>query len=71
MIYVSEKQINSIQLGQTFKVEIPAIPGQTFSGKVTNISGAMDATAKAFPVKITVENPKHLIKAGMFAKVYL
>jgi len=71
MIYVNEKQINSIKLGQTFKVEIPSIPGQTFTGKVTNISGAMDTAAKAFPVKITVENPQHLIKAGMFAKVYL
>lgn len=71
MIYVNERQINTMQLGQTYKVEIPAIPGQTFNGKVTNISGAMDTTAKAFPVKITVENPKHLIKDGMFAKVYL
>ena len=70
-LFVNEKKINSLQLGQSYKVELPAIPGKSFSGKITSISGAMDTASKAYPVKITVENPEHLIKDGMFAKVYL
>jgi len=70
-VLVNEKKINSLKLGQSFKVDLPAIPDKSFSGKITNISGGMDTASKAYPVKITVKNPGHLIKDGMFARVYL
>lgn len=70
-LFVNESKINNIKLGQTYKVELPAIPGQSFKGSVTNISGAADTTSKAYPVKITINNPQHLIKDGMYACVYL
>ncbi|MEN6350933.1 MAG: efflux RND transporter periplasmic adaptor subunit [Syntrophomonas sp.] len=70
-LFVNENKINDLKLGQTFKVELPAIPGQSFQGKVTNISGAKDTSSKAYPVKITVENSQHLIKDGMYACVHL
>lgn len=70
-LFVNEKKINSLKVGQSYKVDLAAIPEQTFSGVVTDISEAKDTTSKAYPVRITVENPNHLIKDGMFARVYL
>jgi len=70
-LFVNENKINDLKTGQPYKVSVPAIPGQTFQGKVTNISGAADTASKAYPVKITVKNPQHLIKDGMYACVYL
>lgn len=69
-LFVNENKINDLKLGQSFKVTLPAIRGQTFEGRVTNISGAADMGSKAYPVKITVKNPQHLIKDGMYACVY-
>lgn len=70
-LFVNEKKINSLKVGQSYKVDLAAIPDQTFSGIVTDISEAKDTASKAYPVRITVENPNHLIKDGMFARVYL
>jgi len=70
-ILVNENTVNSLNVGQTYKVALTAIPDQVFSGTVSDISEAMDTASKAYPVRITVENPQHLVKDGMFAKVYL
>ncbi|MHC1721974.1 MAG: efflux RND transporter periplasmic adaptor subunit [Aminipila sp.] len=70
-LFVNEKKINSLKVGQSYKVNLAAIPDQTFNGIVTDISEAKDTASKAYPVRITVENPNHLIKDGMFAQVYL
>ena len=70
-IYVDEQKINSLAVGQRYKVEIAAIPDRSFEGEITGISGAMDTSSKGYLVNIAVENPEHLIKDGMFAKVNL
>lgn len=70
-LFINENKINAVKLGQTYKVELPAIPNKSFQGTVTNISGAVDTASKAYPVKITIDNPQHLIKDGMYACVYL
>lgn len=70
-LLVNEKKINSLKTGQKCEVTLAALPGQAFSGSITDISDAMNAASKAYPVQITVENPNHLIKDGMFAKVNL
>ncbi|WP_051280596.1 efflux RND transporter periplasmic adaptor subunit [Anaerovorax odorimutans] len=70
-ILVNEKKINSLKIGQNYKIELSAIPEKIFNGKITDISDAINTASKAYPVRITVENPEHLIKDGMFARVYL
>jgi cobalt-zinc-cadmium efflux system membrane fusion protein len=70
-LYVGEKKINSLQVGQSYKVEFSGIPGKSFEGAVSSISGAMDEVSKGYRVDVTVLNSEHEIKDGMFAKVYL
>lgn len=70
-LYVSEKKINALEVGQSYKVEFSAIPDKSFDGKINSISDSMDNASKGYLVNVTVANPDHLIKDGMFAKVNL
>lgn len=69
--FVGEEHINEIKKGEQVKVKIKAISSQSFTGLITNIAPAADLVTKAFPVKIQIDNPKHLLKPGMFAEVEL
>lgn len=68
---VSEDQVNMIQAGQELEVKVGSVRQEPFNGTVTNIAQAASPTTKAYPVKITIKNPLHLLKPGMFAEVTL
>lgn len=68
---VSEDQVNELKNGQEVLVKINAVSGESFSGVITNIALASDPQTRAFPVKIQINNPEHLLKPGMFAEVQL
>jgi len=68
---VPEKHLPKVSLGQDAVVTVDAYPGEEFSGKVTKISPVVDLSTRAAPIEITVDNAKHLLKSGMFAKVNL
>lgn len=70
-LYVSEKKINSLAVGQNYQVEFSAIPGKSFTGTIASISEAMDTASKGYMVNITLANSDHEIKDGMFARVSL
>ena len=44
---------------------------QKFIGKVTKVSPVLDLATRSAPIEITIDNPGHLLKSGMFAKVSL
>lgn len=71
-VNVSESEINSVQLGDKVEVTVPAAGDRTvFQGEVTMVSPAADPRTKAYPVEVTIDNPEHIIKPGMFAQVAL
>lgn len=70
-LYVNEKKINALEVGQSYKVEFSAIPDTSFEGRISSISDSMDDSSKGYLVNVTVPNPSHVIKDGMFAKVNL
>ncbi len=70
-LYVSEKKINDLEVGQSYKAELDAIQDKLFEGVISSISGAMDDSSKGYLVNISINNPDHLIKDGMFVRVYL
>ncbi|MCQ2559119.1 MAG: efflux RND transporter periplasmic adaptor subunit [Clostridia bacterium] len=69
-INVAESSIEQISQGMKIKVTIPALK-KTVSGTVTSISPTLDATSKAYPVEITLNNSGGKMKAGMVAKIQL
>ncbi|MFH1295874.1 MAG: efflux RND transporter periplasmic adaptor subunit [Bacteroidota bacterium] len=66
---IPENEINRIKLGQRVNVRIPALPDTLFEGTVSRLSQVADPYSRSYPVKATLNNPGHLLKAGMIAFV--
>jgi cobalt-zinc-cadmium efflux system membrane fusion protein len=67
----SEDLINELKQGQQVQVKVPAVSQKPFTGVITNISPAMDPIAKAFAIKVEIDNPDYKLKPGIFAEVLL
>jgi HlyD family secretion protein len=76
MIYVTEKELGRVRLGDAADVRIDAFPERSFAGKVTYISPEAEFTPKnvqtkedrvklVFGVKIEIENRDGLLKPGL------
>lgn len=68
---VSERDINKLTVGQTVKVRISSLGNEEFAGELTSLAPAVDARTLTFPAEVTVDNPQHRVKPGMFAEVDL
>lgn len=69
VINVIEKDLPKIKRGQTAEVRVDAYPDKSFTGKVSLVSPVVDRLTRSASVEITLSNPKHLLKPGMFAEV--
>ncbi len=68
---VNEDQVNKMSVGQELKVKVGSVQNEPFTATVTNIALAANPSSKAYPVKIQIQNPRHILKPGMFAEVFL
>ncbi len=68
---IPEKYLSKVTLGQFAKISVDAYSGDCFMGLITKISPVVDLITRTAPVEITLDNPGHLLKSGMFAKVNL
>jgi HlyD family secretion protein len=79
-IYLPLKEMTLIKYGMKALVEIDALKGKKFEGKVTFISGEAEFTPKnvqtqderikeVFEVQVTVPNPEGILKPGIPADV--
>lgn len=81
-VYVSEKELGWVKLGQTAEVKIDSFPDRSFEGKIIYISPEAEFTPKniqtredrvklVFAVKIEVKNPEGRLKPGLPAEAYI
>ena len=70
-INVSESLYSYIKKGMSVDVELDALPGQKFEGKVSRITPLIDPQTRTFEVELTVANGKEEIKPGMYARATL
>jgi len=68
---VSEKSISEVTLGQSANVRVDAIPGRTFTGRVSEVDVESLPGQRSFYVTVRVLNPASLLRPGMFARVSL
>lgn len=68
---IPEKYLPAVVLGQEAEITVDAYPGEIFKGVVTRMSPVVDMGTRAAPIEITVDNPQHKLKSGMFSKVSL
>jgi membrane fusion protein YbhG len=76
MIYLTEKEMGRVRLGDPADVAIDAFPGRVFAGKITYISPEAEFTPKnvqtkedrvklVFGVKVEIENKDGQLKPGL------
>lgn len=55
--------------GLEVRVTTDAIPGRVFTGKLTAVNSMVDVATRNVAVQATLDNPEHLLRPGMFAKI--
>ena len=82
MIYVTEKELGRVRLGDAAEIKIDAFPDRPFEGRITYISPEAEFTPKnvqtkedrvklVFGVKVEIENRDGLLKPGLPADAVL
>jgi membrane fusion protein, copper/silver efflux system len=66
---VPEQDIAQVAIGAPAKVNLRALPGQSFEGRVTFILHELEMVTRTAKVRIEIDNPEHRIKHEMFADV--
>lgn len=79
-VYVTERDVGRIRLGDAATASVDAFPGRTFPGQVSEVAQQAEFTPKevhvkeereklVFGVKVRLERPEGLLKPGMPADV--
>ena len=70
-VQVYEEQIPLVKMGQSVEVNLDAVPGKTFHGKVTFIYPHLDHMTRTLAVRATFDNPDFELRPGMYAEANL
>jgi membrane fusion protein (multidrug efflux system) len=68
---VPEIYMRQVQVGQALQIQLDALPGTTFEGKVFAVNPLIDAAGRAVVIRAVVRNPDTSLRPGMFARVRL
>ncbi len=68
---VPERYVESLSVGSLAEVNVDAILGQQFEGRVARIAPVLDAATRSAVIEIDIQNPRHVLKAEMFARITL
>ena len=68
LLKIPEPALARVKTGQTVELQVEALPGQIFTGKLTWIAAEVDERNRMAQARVEVPNPNGLLKARMFAK---
>ena len=68
---VYEENIAKVKQGDAVDVSIISYPDQIFKGKVNELMNVLDPASKVMKMRVVLDNPKYLLKPGMFATISL
>jgi membrane fusion protein (multidrug efflux system) len=66
--FIPESELHQISIGQPAGIYIEALE-KSFTGKITDVGAIADSEARAFSIKIEVENVNLAMRPGMIAEV--
>ncbi|HVW12122.1 MAG TPA: efflux RND transporter periplasmic adaptor subunit [Bryobacteraceae bacterium] len=69
VVPVPEEDVSGIVKGASVSFQVPAWPGQTFSGTVSRISRVLDPKTRTMPVELDVINRGGSLAPGMYSTV--
>ena len=65
---ISEQYFPNVKVGMPVELKVDIFPDQTFTGTVSLIYPALDASTRTFTVEVTVPNGNEKLRPGMFAR---
>jgi Cu(I)/Ag(I) efflux system membrane fusion protein len=68
---VPEGQANWLNVGDQAEATVPALPGEHFSARIDYIYPELTAATRTLRVRLLVQNPRRVLRPGMFAGVHL
>ncbi len=66
-----ERDAVRVRAGSTARVTFPALPAQTFAGKVTLVGKQVEPGSRTIAVRVQVENREGLLRPGMSATAWV
>ena len=66
---VFERDLPAVQVGQQVRAELPALPGESRTGRIDYIYPALDPTTRTARIRVELSNPTLALKPGMYATV--
>jgi RND family efflux transporter MFP subunit len=70
-IYVPEKSLPRLSLGQHANIKVETFPDRQFEGRIKMISPTVDVSSGTVKVTIEVKRPGRLLRPGMFGTVLI
>ena len=68
---IPERYAGRIVLGQDVRVQVDAYPNESFRGRVSRVSPAVDPETRTAPIEVRLEEHQGKLRSGMFAKLIL
>jgi len=65
---VPETDVHIVRDGQKADITVPALPGESFKGVVRLVNVSADPGTRTFMTRISIPNPKHILRIGMVAE---
>jgi RND family efflux transporter MFP subunit len=67
-ISVPERQAARVAIGQEAHVELDALPGRTYRGKVVRVAPTLDAATRTLDAEVQLSNASGELRSGMFGR---
>jgi RND family efflux transporter MFP subunit len=69
VLNVPEHEMNKLQKGQSALIQVDAVSGETFEGRVLRISPTVNPETGTFEVTVSIKDESRQLKPGMFGRV--
>lgn len=69
MARVTERDLSAVKTGQEALATFKGLPGRTFPGEVDFISSQIERDSRTAQIRLVLENPQEMLRAGMFGQV--
>ena len=69
LVGISENEYTKVKKGDTVSITVDALPGRTFTGKVSRLYPTINAATHTFNAEVVVQNADRALRPGMFARV--
>ena len=68
MLNIPESALGQVRVGQTVELRVEALPGKTFTGKLTWIAAEVDERSRMARARAEIPNPDGALRSRMFAR---